>query len=303
MQTIAVDPAAFGRILDTLMVTPESLRNIAYDIIVCHTDTPKDFSAINFIRASAGVDLTQDKESNIHRLLDFYILDSEGELRKYLNEQGFGLEEVISKELATLSTMGDVITKHIVDFWIDHLNAKAQELNSVLPHADEVVFMMVNLFNKLNVRKAISEKITRYTEIFSEREQPNAIGDYASLTLNNFISSVGRPYISDEAIEALKVKADNCHLPVDFSPNGWDKTREPQSLLETLKVFDESPTIVNMGRVDMSVLRKLPFWNNYQRWENFVIIGLIYSSDISHCDPVCNERVKDLIERAQLLYN
>lgn len=108
--------------------------------------------------------------------------------------------------------------------------------------------------------------------------------------------------MSDDEIGELRVKADNCRLPVDFSPAGWNKVRKSQPLIDTLKVFDESATIVNQGRIDISVLRQLPFWNNYQRWENFVIIGLIYSSDISHCDPVCNEKVKDLIERSQPLY-
>ena len=301
-QTIAKDPAVFGRIIDSLMVNPEDLRNIAYDIIVCHTDTPKDFSAVNFIRASAGIDLAESRATNIDKLLTYYILDSEEELVEYIKTQGFELEDVISREILTLSSIGDVITKHIVDFWIDHLNAKAQTILAILPHADEVVFMLVNLFNKLNVRRSISSKITRYTEIFSEAEQVNAISDFTALTLNNFVSTVGRQYMSDDEIDELKDKAQNCKLPVDFSSAGWDKVRKPQPLIETLKVFDESATIVNQGRIDINVLRRLPFWNNFQRWENFVIIGLIYSSDISHCDPVCNEKVRTLIERSEPLY-
>ncbi len=303
MQTVATNPAVFGRILDSLMVSPEALRNIAYDIIVCHTDTPKDFSAVNFIRASAGIDINDSRQVNIDKLLTYYICETEDDLIEYLQSQGFELEDVIARESLTLSTIGDVITKHIVEYWIEHLNATAKLIVKSLPHADEVVFMLMNLFKKLNVRKAISEKITRYTEIFSENEQPNAIGDYSALTLNNFVSTVGRHYMSDNEIGELRVKAQNCRLPVDFSPTGWDKVRKPQPLIDTLKVFDESATIVNQGRIDISVLRQLPFWNNYQRWENFVIIGLIYSSDISQCDPVCNEKVKNLIERTEPLYN
>lgn len=302
-QTVAANPAVFGRILDSLMVSPETLRNIAYDIIVCHSDTPVDFSAVKFIRASAGIDISDDRETNIDKLLTYFILDSEEELVEYLKTQGCELEDVISKEILTLSTIGDVITKHIVDYWIEHLNATAQSIVKSLPHADEVVFMLVNLFKKLGIRKSISAKITRYTEIFSENEQPNAIGDYAALTLNNFVSTVGRQYISDNEIVELKIKAQNCKLPVDFSPTGWNKIRRAQPLIETLKVFDESASIVNQGRIDTTILRQLPFWNNYQRWENFVIIGLIYSSDISHCDPICNEKVKVLIDRSQPLYS
>lgn len=301
-QTVAKDPAVFGRILDSLMVSPEVLRNIAYDIIVCHADTPTDFSAVNFIRASAGIDISDSRDVNIRKLLTYYILDTENDLEEYLKSQGLNLDDVIAKATLTLSSIGDVITKHIVDFWVEHLNETAQLIVKNLPHADEVVYMLVNLFKKLEVRRSISNKITRYTEIFAENEQPNAIGDYAALTLNNFVSSVGRHYMSDDEISGLRVKAENCRLQVDFSPAGWDKVRKPQPLIETLEVFDKSATIVNQGRIDISILRQLPFWNNYQRWENFVIIGLIYSSDISHCDPVCNEKVKALIERSQPLY-
>ena len=301
-QTVAKDPAVFGRILDSFMVSPEVLRNIAYDIIVCHTDTPKDFSAVNFIRAGADIDISDNRNVNIQKLLNYYILDSEDDLIEYLKTQGFELDDVIAKETDTLSSIGGVVTKHIVDYWVTYLNETSQSVVKNLPHADEVVFMLINLFNKLGVKRFISDKIVRYTELFTQNEQPNAIGDFAALTLNNFVSTVGRHYMSDDEISELKVKAENCRLPVDFSPAGWNKVRKPQPLIETLKVFDEAATIINQGRIDISVLRQLPFWNNFQRWENFVIIGLIYSSDITHCDPECNAKVKNLIERSQPLY-
>lgn len=302
MDTIASNPATFGRMIDTLMIKPEELRNIAYDIIVCHTDTPKDFSAINFYRATVGIDINDPYEVNIRRLLNYCILDNEDELRDYFKAKGFELDDVVSKETQTLSTIGDVITKHIVDHWVDFLHEKARELIAILPHADEVVFMLINLFDKLNVRKQITDKISRYTEVFAENEQPNAIGDYASLTLNNFVSSVGRNYMSDNEISSIRDKVQDCNLHVDLSPVNWERTRKRQSLIDTLRVFDESAAIVNQGRIDINILRKLPFWNNYQRWENLVIIGLIYSSDISHCDPVANGKIGHLIDLANTLY-
>ena len=302
MQTVSTNPAAFGRILDKLMVSPERLRNIAYEIIICHTETPKDFSAINFARANAGIDISDSRENNIDKLLNFYILDTEEELVEYFKQQGFELEDVISKEILTLSTVGDVVTKHIIDYWIEHLNEKTQELINTLPHADEVVLMLVKLFNKLNIREKIATKISRYLELFSENEQPNAVGDYASLTLNNFVSTVGRHYMSDDEIINLNKQAEKCRLAVDSSPIGWNKTNSPQPLIETLKILDASAKIMNNGQIDIAILRQLPFWNNYQRWENFVIIGLIYSSDISHCDPVSNEKVRTLINQSNLLY-
>lgn len=301
-RAVSQNPAIFGHILDSLMISAESLRNIAYDIIVRHLDTPRDFSAINLIRIESGVDISAPRESNIEKLIRYYILDDEKHLEEFMNSLGFELEDVISREVHTLSSIGDVVTKHIVDAWIEHLNGVAQSVLTDLPHADEVVFMLINLFSKLDIRKKIAAKIIRYTEIFSENEQPNAIGDYAALILNNFVSSVGREYISENDIRELKIKAQNCNLDVDFTQSGLGHERKVQPLMEILKVFDESPSLVNQNSVDLNVMRQLPFWDNYQKWEKFVIIGLIYSSDISHCDPVCNEKVKKLIERTKELY-
>ena len=300
--TVSCDPAAFGRMLDRFMVSPETMRNIAYDILVRHTDTPRDFGPINFLRASAGVDLSRPREENITALLDYLLVDTEAEVVQYCRDNGYELDDVLAKESHTLSTMGAVVTKHMVDEWIDHLNNAAAAVADTLPHADEVVFMLINIFNKLNVQRRLTERIDEYIKLFEHPELLNAIADFASLSFNNFVSSVGRQYMSDDEIGSLRPKAQQCHLPVDFSPEGWNRTRSRQPLLETLRVFDEATTIIDRGSPDVAALRKLPFWNNYKRWENFVFIGLIFSADISGRDPRCNERVKSLLDQLSPLY-
>lgn len=303
MQTVANNPVAFGRTLDKLMISPESIRNIAYDILVRHIDQPRDFNQISFIRAMAGVDLTAPRDVNIRKLLDYTFIDTEENLIEYYEKQGIELEDIISGEVFHLSTIGDVMTKHIVEYWIEHLNKTAQEINETLPHADEVVFMLVSLFRKLELPRIMADRIITYTRLFDTNEQLNAIGDYASLVLNNFVSNVGRDYMTDDVLRDLQAKAAKCRLNVDFSPQGWNATRNRQPLMETLEIFDEASKIISSGIIDISRLRQLPFWNNYMRWENLVFIGLVYSSDISHCDPVCNEKVKNLIETSKALYN
>lgn len=302
ISTIAADPTAFGRVLDRLAVSPEPLRNIVYDILVRHTDAPRDFSAVNVYRATAGIDLNDDRQKNIDRLLDYCMLDTVDELEAHFKAEGIELADIIDRKNHTLSSMGDVVVMHLVEYWREFLNNAAVAIQKTLPHADEVVFMLISLFDKLDVRARMVERVNRYLELFAESEQPNAIADYAALTFNNFVSSVGRQYMSDDLINDLRPKAELCHLPVDFSPAGWNRTRSRQPLLDTLRVFDQAPDLVNQNHIDINVLRQLPLWANYQRWENFVIIGLVCASDISHCDPVLNAQVKDMIDRTSGLY-
>ena len=302
-QTVANNPVQFGRTLDKLMVSPEAIRNIAYDIIVRKIDQPKDFNEISFIRAMAGIDMEAPRQVNIEKLLFYNMLDSESELKDFYTNQNIELEDIISGQIYNLTTLGDVITKHIVDYWVDFLNESAQEIMPTLPHADEVVFMLVSLFKKLGLPERMAKRISGYIDLFEENEQLNAIGDYASLTLNNFVSNVGRDYMDSDILRDLQTKAANCHLPVDLSPGSWNVNTSRQPLMETLQVFDEASEILKGGIIDLNKLRKLPFWNNYMRWENLVFIGLVFSSDISHADPVCNAKVKDLIDRTDALYS
>lgn len=299
--TIGSKPEVFGKIIDSLMVSVGDLRDIAYDIIICHSDTPKDFSAINFIRATVGINPKDGKDVNIEKLCDFFSCD-EVQLEHDLNEKGCTIEEVISSNTETLTTVADVVTKHIIDFWIIYLNNQAKTIENILPHADEVVFMLVSLLNKLGVRKIISEKIDRYCNVFSLNEQPNAIADYTSLTLNNFVSSVGRNYINNNEIEDINAKAQKCNLSIDTAPDTWDVVRKPRPLIQTLKAFDDSASIINQDIINMDVLRKLPLWDNFQRWQNLVTIGLIYASDISRCDPVANAKIEAIMNNCQTLY-
>ena len=295
--SVGSQPEVFGRIIDTLMVPVGDLRDIAYDIIICHSDEPKDFSMINFIRIQAGIDVADSKQVNIQKLCDLY-----GDIKlieQDLKKKGCTVEEVVSAETETLTTIADVVAKHIIDYWKEFLQKQVKQLEESLPHADEVVFMLTSLLNKLGVKKIISEKIDRYCKLFSANEQPNAIADYASLTLNNFVSSAGRKYMSNNDVESIRAKADKCHVRVDLSPAAWDVVRKPQSLLSTLAAFDEAGNIEN---VSMQTLMKLPLWDNFQRWKNLVTIGLLYASDISHVDPVANAKVKALLEECETLY-
>ncbi len=292
-------PEIFGHIIDNLMVPVGDLRDIAYDIIICHTDTPKDFSIINFVRKQAGINPSDNKDVNVQKLCDFFGCD-DAKLEEALNARGCSITAVVSSETENLTTVADVVTKHILDYWNSFINNQVKILEPILPHSEDVVFMLAALLKKMNIKRILSERIHRYCKIFSLYEQPNAIADYASLTLNNFVSSVGRSYITNEEAENIRLKAEKCRIKVDLSSTAWNVVRKPQPLLQTLSAFDAASDI---DVIDTNSLMKLPLWDNFQRWENLVTIGLLYASDISHVDPVANAKIKVLIDSCETLYN
>ena len=295
-------PEAFGQIIDGLMIKSSDVRTIAYDIIVRHIDEPKDLSFITLVRAECAIDPEDSRELNLFKLTKRYGRSVE-ELEQFFKDKGFSLNAIIDGDSEISITTADVIAKHIIDFWNAHINGQVKALERILPHSDEIVFMFTSLLERLGVKAQISSRINGYCEIFPDDGLPSVIADYASLTLNNFVSTVGRKYMSENDIRSIAEKAKACDLEVDLSPSGSDSVSKPRPLLEALAALEQSRDLLR-GRdaIDISILRKLPFWDNFQRWENLVTIGLLYSSDISHVDPVANAAVKSIIDRCNTLY-
>ncbi|MEE0997999.1 MAG: virulence factor SrfC family protein [Paludibacteraceae bacterium] len=294
-------PERFGRIIDGLMVSSTNLRTIAYDILVRHIEEPQCVSSIKMIRATSGIDINEDRAINVQKLCKRYNKE-ENELKSFFAEMGVTLEDVVSDESELLSTVPDVIVKHIIEYWNNHINEQVKNMGNILPHADEIAFMLLTLLNKLGVKKAISDKINWYYGVFERSGLPNVIADYASLTLNNFVSTVGREYMSDKDMINVAKKAQSCGLEIDQSSISLNSNVSQQPLLEVLTALEQSKDEMNNSRIDLSTLKKLPFWDSYQRWENFITIGLLYVSEISHVDFVANEAIKKIIDANSNLY-
>lgn len=297
--SVASKPEIFGKIIDRMMIHVGELRNIAYDIIVCHSEVPKDFSEITFLRKMIGIDLSDSKEANLEKL-SAWGRCSIDQIENEFAKKGFTIEDVIINSDDTLTTVGEIVTKRMIDYWKNYLNNQVAYLETFLPHADEVVFMLINLFDKLNLKERIIEKIEKYSTLFDEEGLPNVIADYTSLTLNNFVSSIGREYLEDSDLNHIRQKSEDCGLKIDLSNKGCEIERKPQSLIDTLSAFDDSS---DLESVSFDLLRKLPLWDSFQRWENLMTIGLLYVSDISHSNPEANTQIKSLISLSEELYN
>lgn len=295
---IGSKPEIFGRIIDRLMIPVSDIRKIAYDIIVLKTEVPVDFNEILLIRTQAKVNLSDDKQVNVRRLCDYYAKDINF-LEAAFAEKGFTLDDIVTNECTVAATVADVVSKRILEYWGSFINKQVVQLEKYLPHSDDVAFMLQNLCKRLGVQRTISERIKNYSKVFPDTDLPNAIADYASLTLNNFVSSVGHSYMTDKDMEMIQEKANSCRIEIDTSLEGNDAKHGEASVYDALKAFDEAG---DTSSVTLQTLMKLPFWDNFQRWKNLLISGILYSADVSHCDPVANAEMRKLMDGCMDLY-
>lgn len=290
----ANDPASIGELMSAFMIQPTLIRQEVYNIVICHTDQPVDRSPINVIWINSGITQSDDKETKLRKLYDYYAINDESKLRTSLNEHGINLDDVLAGIDEIPTTIGELLTKHIYDLWSSHITQAVDSVGKTLKHADRLSFMFDNLFIKLNIKQILLKTINKYIDTFNDKQLPNVISDAASLICNNFISSVGWQYFTEQDKVKIKGIANSLNIDIDIET----KTDRPvMPLTDALQAFDDATTIIREMPTDASkVLKKLPWWGNFKRWEDLLIIGLVYTSDIVQCNPQANDALKKIID-------
>lgn len=295
---IGKSPEKFGRIIDDMMVKPREIYNLAYNIVVLRREVPKSFSEIGFIRQRAGIKASDDYVARIDKLCKSYQV-SAVELEEILREDGYTLDDVVSTEIENESTQASLIIKNVLAFWAEHINAAMQNYSSLFPYTDEFANMLINNIKSLGISERLVEKVQYYQEHFEQDACINAIADYVSLTLNNYVSTIGNESYNDEALSLIEQKAKTCNFNISLEEAV--QGGHSFSLEEALQALEESKNI-QLGRCSVETLNRLPFWANYQRWLKHLVAGFVYAENIIVCDKESNDKIKVLIDECKELY-
>ncbi len=303
---VATNPQIFGRLLDSLMISPADIRKIAKNIIVLKTEVPREIPGVNLIRHMVGIDEDDERTVKLQKLMDYHKVASIEDLANIYSTKDFRIDDIIAGPEEFCSTEADVIAKHVMNLWMDSLDKANEMLSKEIPFAEEVIKMFKTLANELRIKKKIANNMARYDQIFnSSHERLNAIADYVSLELNNFISTVGRKHMSESHLKQISQRVNICQIDVDLSENGIEASRTKQDIKSALGALDASAEIlrhIKFEDSDMQTLRRLPLWDNFFRWQNLVLVGIILSSGISTIDPQENQSIQEIIEQQQSLY-
>ena len=225
-------------------------------------------------------------------------------LRDGLKMQNINLEDVVCGQNNTMTTDADILAKNISEYWADYIESAAHKLNKQLIHSDRIAFMYNVLFKKFNIRQMIANKIQDYANTIEDRDVlSNIIADSVSLMLNDFVTSVGRKFMTDEDILHVKTIAEDMHVQVDIQE---DSQVEQPNLRDTMEAFEQSVETLRFQVFDehcRNMLRRLPLWDNFKRWENLLVIGLMFTSDVTEIDEQANEQMRNIIEECRMVLN
>ena len=297
-KVIGRNPEKFGCLIDDLMVKPRDIYSLVYDIIVLRRQAPRNFSEIGFLRQRAGIKDVDNKDTRIQKLCSLYQV-SIPELEEILREEGYTIDDVVSTEIENQSTQASIIVKNVLSFWSEHVNATMQSYSSLFPYTDEFANMLISNVKILGISQKLVDKIQYYQDRFEQDACINAIADYVSLTLNNYVSTIGYSSHDDASLTLIQEKAHTCNFNISFGEQSNES--QSSSLTEALAALEESKGI-QLGTCSSDTLNKLPFWANYQQWLKYIVAGFIYAENIIVCDKESNDKIKHLIDKCQNLY-
>lgn len=291
----------FGKTIDNLMINSEKIRKTVFRVL--RTEMGEDVNNINSIRANAGINPKDNKQINIKKMLEFSHMETKEDLLTYFDgrdEEHPLLDDIISGDIDALVTKADVIAKRIVDDWKLFLNERLST-NNLLTESGEICTRLQLIFDKLNIRYRLKQKISEYcrNDINTDNASLSTIiADHSAFVFNDFISNIGYNFLTQKDIESIKQKAKHLNIDIEFPVQEHSNNRQITDLMNTLLTIQESEKVLEQGVFTpdkQKLLRNLPLWDNFYKWKNMLAIGLIYVSDVQVFNVEANEQIKLLL--------
>lgn len=283
-------PEIFGFSMDRLMIPARLLHRVAYNILILHTETPKDLSGALLLREELGL-TGQETREEVKRLLEGYFA---GDSEAVLEEYGVTLQDLVSGANGLESTQERLLAARLFEAWKGYLSGQVKEVQDYIRQADVVVTKLIVLAEQKGIKSILEEKIGGYlVSIRDERVLPSFIADYASLFLNHFVTTMGSDFVGKADREQIAAKAATCSIHLQEP-----QTEEPHSgespiddVIRALSIYND----VAHTASGKTAIMKSSFYKQFRIWQSRVIDGLLLTSDASTKDPEANRALGVII--------
>jgi hypothetical protein len=143
----------------------------------------------------------------------------------------------------------------------------------MLPHAEEVVYALLTIFQNSTTEQTLVEGVTQYQESYGISASEYAVADYMTFELNRFVTTYGRTTMDYDVLQDVQALAEKCKLKIaDVSPLAINSKPQRQDAKQALEVLEKSAEI---EQADMVTIMNMSLWDSFPKWINFITIGLL----------------------------
>lgn len=293
------DKNFFTDFLDSLLISEASLHNVILKTItsikvVEETNTDE----LLLIREQLGITSDLSHEENIKNALEVLGLSTEEELDEYLKDYSLTLSQLIPD--STSGNISMMIAEAVEDYWFDHVSIDnlIGFVNRGLPQIKLETLM--NNLTALYARKIV------LSQLIAKRISPFVIGatalddlaemiaDMSSQMVNNFVTSMGASYYTDEQWADIESACQQCKMPTPLHKKEFGRVQfnEKDAVKEIPEMFDAFD--------NGDLLRKKPeLASNYaefKRWTDLMQLSFLATAGIPTYDVAMNDALRSVIE-------
>lgn len=291
------NPYFFGHLLDSLMLPEAKVYELVFAQLHGKQLPTPILGREAAVFLAAGLDTKVSVEENKKRLMKYTEAETEAECKSRLIEDaGIELDSLLGK-IGVIYSQANSLVELVERYWHEQFLSRIVEktLSKELPLADKIVDYLWRLYQVLDMRSRLAEGVNHYIKTL-KGGAAGIVSDYLALEFNQFVSTFGQRFMTDEKREELKEKNERLNLGLDLSSSETDKSGIGVELLAKL---DEAQTASEEGRFDESAnqLRGLlPQFKSQWEWEKQLRIGFVYANKLPSYDPVLNKEMGEIID-------
>ncbi|MBR5117052.1 MAG: hypothetical protein IK100_00230 [Muribaculaceae bacterium] len=290
------DPAAFGKMLDIMMIDEPHLYEKIHNALnntVTTTSQPDSEKAL-FMRFGLSTD--SSRAQNLDKLCDQLGVDTEEECAQMLSAEGIDINKLLNAS-RMVNSQAEQVASIVEKYWIEEYLTQyvVPKCKDDIPAVSDMTTNLIRLYRFLGMHDRITKRIDQFITTFDKDSAVAIIADYLAMEFNHFVTTFGFDYIDSKHLDNIFEK--NARLKLNISEEMLSTHNELTGvkLLEELDQVNRRLREKGYNPNDRKALSRLPRYGFEWTWIEYLKVGYILSCDLPDYDIAANKRLGEII--------
>ena len=294
------DPAAFGKMLDTMMIDEPHLYEIIHKALNSSVTPKAQSDAEKALFMQFGLSTEASRSENLETLFNVLGVDTEEECNEMLAAEGIDINKLLNAN-RMVNSQANQVTTMVENFWAEEFLSKyaGTKFKETIPSVGDMVTNLIRLFNFLGMHDRITKRVDQYLSSFDKDSAVAIIADYLAMELNHFVTTFGFDYIDSKQFNSIMEKNQRLKLNINEQMLSSKKSLTGVKLLEELDKANHNLQEKGYNNADRDALTRLPRYGFKWTWLEYLKVGYVLSCDLPDYDIAANKRLGEIIKEIE----
>jgi len=297
------NPFFFGKLMQLLVISEAEIYSLYHDKIhSLELNQNVNIEEYNGLRLdNPELSSSNDFDTNLAVLQKKYEHSCAEKCKESFANDGIDLHELFYGNKYRILNYSDSIALALKNYWFeDCLKGKNfKSLCDLLSESNAVVLidMFEKQYKKLHISNRIAERLLKYANgIDNSGAVQEMIADMSAEIINKFVTTVGYAYFTEDDLKEMEVANRNNNLGLEMNHDylAYD-TFSTQDVVKLFDVLDRFRDLMNEETLDHEILKNVPSYSNFKKWNDLLKLGFVSVCDIPNYDIAANQRLEKIM--------